>query len=253
MFNNADQRRQKRRGSKRKRKRGREAKVLSVLDAYGNNNKVTSATLTTRTMIRRRKNARRVLYPAEGKHEDGPRYVAKGARIDPLVPSAPLPPCLSHRSYVPTRTDTQCRCYYRPPTPLLLPSFFLSCFCRSIPVILFLALSVYMRVCACVCAPTFPLSLSLSPSFLVLCYFMLYFSSLFLFLFLYLILSFSLSPPLSLFLAFATSLFDAFSADPISPPLPSLPALIFRLSYHLTLLLLSFFLNLSFAPSPLDS
>lgn len=148
MFNNADQRRQKRRGSKRKRKRGREAKVLSVLDAYGNNNKVTSATLTTRTMMRRRKNARRVLYPAEGKHEDGPRYVAKGARIDPLVPSAPLPPCLSHRSYVPTRTDTQCRCYYRPPTPLLLPSFFLSCFCRSIPVILFLALSVYVRACA---------------------------------------------------------------------------------------------------------
>lgn len=34
--------------------------------------------------------------------EDGPRYVAKGARIDRLVLSAPLPPCLSHRSYVPT-------------------------------------------------------------------------------------------------------------------------------------------------------
>lgn len=120
-----------------------------MLDAYGNNNKVTSATLTTRTMMRRRKNARRVLYPAEGKHEDGPRYVAKGARIDPLVPSAPLPPCLSYRSYVPTRTDTQWRCYYRPPTPLLLPSFFLSCLCRSIPVILFLALSVLP--CAYIC------------------------------------------------------------------------------------------------------
>lgn len=132
-------------------------------------------------------------------------------------------------------------CSFRPFFSLLLPLY-----PRD-------SLSRFVRVCACVCAPTFPLSLSLSPSFLVLCYFMLYFSSLFLFLFLHLILSFSLSPPLSLFLAFATSLFDAFSADPISPPLPSLPALIFRLSYHLTLLLLSFSLNLSFAPSPLDS
>lgn len=179
-----------------------------MLDAYGNNNKVTSATLTTRTMMRRRKNARRVLYPAEGKHEDGPRYVAKGARIDPLVPSAPLPPCLSYRSYVPTRTDTQWRCYYRPPTPLLLPSFFLSCLCRSIPVILFLALSVlpcayicvHVRACVCVYvrflfhsrfrlhSSSFATSRSIFlPSFP---------------------LSYSIFFPLSLFLAFATSLFD---------------------------------------------
>lgn len=35
-------------------------------------------------------------------HEDGPRYVAKGARIDRLVLSTPLSPCLSLRSYVQT-------------------------------------------------------------------------------------------------------------------------------------------------------
>ena len=179
-----------------------------MLDAYGNNNKVTSATLTTRTMMRRRKNARRVLYPAEGKHEDGPRYVAKGARIDPLVPSAPLPPCLSYRSYVPTRTDIQWRCYYRPPTPLLLPSFFLSCLCRSIPVILFLALSVlpcayicvYVYVCVHVFSFTLAFAFILRPLLLHALFFFLVSPSF--------PLSYSIFFPLSLFLAFATSLFD---------------------------------------------
>lgn len=131
-------------------------------------------------------------------HEDGPRYVAKGARIDRLVLSAPLPPSVCPTVHTYQQYGHTVAILLQATHPFAHPSYSrlsFSCLSHSISDFLFsfLTLSLYVRL-------LFFLSLSLSPPFFCpLLFHALFFVLIHLFFYLVLLYpflsSFLISPP----------------------------------------------------------